>query len=103
MEAVDGVIKELDAWQADLVVFNKIDNLPTRDMVGSYTSVFPGASRYQRGRAKESISSSRLLQDALASWRLRSSFRIPANESALIAEIHRVGHVSNSATKEMMP
>jgi len=27
------------------------------------------------------------------SWRLRSRFRIPANESALIAEIHRVGHV----------
>jgi hypothetical protein len=24
---------------------------------------------------------------------LRSRFRIPANESALIAEIHRVGHV----------
>ena len=33
------------------------------------------------------------LQDALASWRLRSRFQIPVNESALIAEIHRVGHV----------
>ena len=33
------------------------------------------------------------LEDALSSWRLRSRFRIPANESALIAEIHRVGHV----------
>jgi GTPase len=33
------------------------------------------------------------LEVALSSWRLRSRFRIPANESALIAEIHRVGHV----------
>jgi len=33
------------------------------------------------------------LEDALSSWRLRSQFRIPATESALIAEIHRVGHV----------
>jgi 50S ribosomal subunit-associated GTPase HflX len=33
------------------------------------------------------------LQDALASWRLRSRYRIPTNESALLAEIHRVGHV----------
>jgi GTP-binding protein HflX len=33
------------------------------------------------------------LESALSSWRLRSRFRIPAKESALIAEIHRVGHV----------
>jgi 50S ribosomal subunit-associated GTPase HflX len=33
------------------------------------------------------------LEKALSSWRLRSQFRIPANESAFIAEIHRVGHV----------
>jgi 50S ribosomal subunit-associated GTPase HflX len=35
----------------------------------------------------------RTLEDALSSWRLRSRFRIPSNESPLIAEIHRVGHV----------
>ncbi len=33
------------------------------------------------------------LQDALSAWRLRLHFRIPSKESALIAEIHRVGHV----------
>ena len=33
------------------------------------------------------------LESALSSWRLRSHFRIPSNESALLAEIHRVGHV----------
>jgi GTP-binding protein HflX len=35
----------------------------------------------------------RALQDALSAWRLRLRFKIPASESALIAEIHRVGHV----------
>jgi len=33
------------------------------------------------------------LEIALSSWRLRSHFRIPSDQSALIAEIHRVGHV----------
>ena len=33
------------------------------------------------------------LEIALSSWRLRSHFRIPPDQSALIAEIHRVGHV----------
>jgi GTP-binding protein HflX len=33
------------------------------------------------------------LQEALSAWRLRSRFKIPASESALLAEIHRVGHV----------
>ena len=34
MEAVDGVIKELDAYgKQTLIVFNKIDNLPNRELV----------------------------------------------------------------------
>ena len=33
------------------------------------------------------------LESGLSSWRLRSRFRIPSDQSALIAEIHRVGHV----------
>ena len=39
------------------------------------------------------MSWSQALQDELASWRLRSRFRIPLTESALLAEIHRIGHV----------
>ena len=35
----------------------------------------------------------RALQDELASWRLRSRFRVPLTESGLIAEVHRIGHV----------
>ena len=33
------------------------------------------------------------LEGQLAAWRLRAAYRIPAREAALIAEIHRVGHV----------
>jgi GTPase len=44
MEAVDAVIKELDAYgKQTLIVFNKIDNLPNRELAESYTKRFPGS------------------------------------------------------------
>jgi GTPase len=94
MEAVDGVIKELDAYgKQTLIVFNKIDNLPNRELIESYLKRFSG-SVVISARTGEGVNNLvQALEHALASWRLRSRFRIPANESALIAEIHRVGHV----------
>lgn len=94
MEAVDGVIKELDAYgKQTLIVFNKIDNLPSRELADSYLKRFPGNVAIS-ARTGEGVNKLvKVLEDALSSWRLRSRFRIPANESALIAEIHRVGHV----------
>jgi len=104
MEAVDGVIKELDAYgKQTLIVFNKIDNLPppspgcglagNRELAESYTKRFPGSVAIS-ARTGEGVNKLvQALEDALASWRLRSRFRISANESPLIAEIHRVGHV----------
>ena len=35
------------------------------------------------------------LEVRLGSWRMRVEFRIPNSESALLAEVHRVGHVLN--------
>src|SRR6186713_2261632 len=94
MEAVDGVIKELDAFgKQTLLVFNKIDNLPNRELVDSYLKRFPGSVAISARTGEEVNKLVQALEDALSSWRLRSRFRIPANESALIAEIHRVGHV----------
>ena len=44
MEAVDSVVKELDAYgKQTLLVFNKIDNLADRDRVQSYRQRFPGS------------------------------------------------------------
>src|SRR6516162_2199852 len=94
MEAVDRVLKELDAYgKQTLLVFNKIDNLPIRDVVDSYLNRFPNSVAIS-ARTGEGVSKLvQALEAALSSWRLRSRFRIPANESALMAEIHRVGHV----------
>src|SRR5437764_11457586 len=44
MAAVDGVIKELNAFgKQTLIVFNKIDKLPNRELAESYTKRFPGS------------------------------------------------------------
>jgi GTP-binding protein HflX len=94
MEAVDRVIKELDAYgKQTLIVFNKIDNLPNREMIDSYLKRFPGSVAISARTGERVNELVQALEHALSSWRLRSRFRIPASESALIAEIHRVGHV----------
>src|SRR5213596_3675548 len=94
MIAVDSVIKELNAFgKQTLMVFNKIDLLANDDAIDVYLKKFPGSVAIS---ARKGIGVNQLVQaleGALSSWRLRSRFRIPANESALIAEIHRVGHV----------
>src|SRR5215216_1882583 len=94
MEAVDRVIKELDAYgKQTLIVFNKIDNLANREVVDSYLKRFPRSVAIS-ARTGEGVNNLvQALEGALSSWRLRTRFRIPANETALIAEIHRVGHV----------
>src|ERR1700745_1933326 len=44
IEAVEGVIKELDAFgKQTLIVFNKIDNLQNRDLIETYVKRFPGS------------------------------------------------------------
>src|SRR5438445_11116780 len=94
MEAVDGVIKELDAFgKQTLIVFNKIDNLPNREVAECYAKRSPGSVAISAHTGEGVNKLVHALEDALSSWRLRSRFRIPSNESALIAEIHRVGHV----------
>src|SRR5213079_1505147 len=94
MEAVDRVIKELDAYgKQTLLVFNKIDILPNRELVDSYLKRFSGSVAISARTGEEADKLVQALEGALSSWRLRSRFRIPANEIALIAEIHRVGHV----------
>jgi GTP-binding protein HflX len=94
IEAVEGVIKELDAFgKQTLIVFNKIDNLANRELIDSYLKRFPGSVAISARTGENVGKLVQALQDALSAWRLRSRFQIPASESALIAEIHRVGHV----------
>ncbi|HJX97878.1 MAG TPA: GTPase HflX [Chthoniobacterales bacterium] len=94
IEAVEGVIKELDAHgKQTLIVFNKIDNLANRELIDTYLRRFPGSVAISARTGENVKHLVQALQDALSAWRLRSHFKIPASESALIAEIHRVGHV----------
>ncbi len=94
MAAVDAVIKELDAFgKQTLIVFNKIDNLGDCELAETYVKRFPGSVAIS-ARTGEGVNKLvQALESALGSWRLRSHFRIPSSESALLAEIHRVGHV----------
>jgi GTP-binding protein HflX len=94
IEAVNIVIKELGAYgKQTLVVLNKIDALKNQELVPIYLEKFPGsvAISARTGCGTEALVLA--LQNALSSWRLRSHYRVPLSESALIAEIHRVGHV----------
>jgi GTP-binding protein HflX len=94
MEAVDAVIKEIEAFgKQTLIVFNKIDHLKNRELAEIYAKRFPGSVAISARTGEGMGNLVQALENALSSWRLRSRFRIPANESALIAEIHRVGHV----------
>src|ERR1700736_5634405 len=94
IEAVEGVIKELDAFgKQTLIVFNKIDRMADRELAESYLRRFPGSVAISAHTGEGVNKLVQALQDALSAWRLRSRFKIPASESALIAEIHRVGHV----------
>ena len=94
MAAVDAVIKELDAFgKQTLIVFNKIDAAENPELTDSYLKRFPGSVAISARTGAGVNNLVRTLQDALSAWRLRSRFRIPVSESALIAEIHRVGHV----------
>src|SRR5438045_3982207 len=94
MAAVDAVIKELDHLsKQNMIVVNNVDNLHNRELADSYLKRFPGSVAIS-ARTGEGVNKLvHALEDALSSWRLRSRFRIPSDESALIAEIHRVGHV----------
>src|SRR5437763_5567168 len=94
MEAVDRVIKELDAYgKQTLLVFNKIDNLPNRELADSYLKRFPGSVAISARTGEEVNKRVQALEGARSSWRLSPRFPIPANENALIAERNRVGDV----------
>ena len=94
LEAVDAVIKELGAYgKQTLTVFNKIDALENRELVGVYLEKFPGsvAISARTGEGVDELVPA--LQNMLSSWRLRCRYHVPQSESALLAEVHRVGHV----------
>jgi GTP-binding protein HflX len=94
MEAVDEVIKEIGAYgKQTLIIFNKLDAFADRDLARTYLEKFPGSVAIS-ARTGEGVNELiPALQNILNSWRLRCRYRVPQSESALLAEVHRVGHV----------
>jgi GTP-binding protein HflX len=94
MEAVDAVVKEIGGYgKQTLIVFNKLDALSDPDLAKVYLEKFPGsvAISARTGAGVDELIPA--LQNMLGSWRLRCRYRVPQSESALLAEVHRVGHV----------
>jgi len=94
MAAVDIVIKEIGAYgKQTLVVFNKIDALSDRGLIQVYLEKFPGSVAISARTGEGIADLVPALQETLSSWRLRCRYKVPQSESALLAEVHRVGHV----------
>ena len=94
MTAVDAVIRELEAHgKQTLTVFNKIDLVQNPELLDAQLRRVPGsvAISARTGAGVEDMIQE--LEHQLSAWRLRASYRIPVKEAALVAEIHRVGHV----------
>jgi GTP-binding protein HflX len=94
IQAVHAVIRELDAdGKQMLTIFNKIDAVENRELIEAQVRRTPNSVAIS-ARTGEGMREMLLeLEAQLAAWRLRAAYRIPAREAALIAEIHRVGHV----------
>ena len=94
MEAVDTVIKEIGAYgKQTLIVFNKIDALSGSGSGAVLSGEISGQRRHLRADRRRRRGAVPALQDTLSSWRLRCRYQVPQSESALLAEVHRVGHV----------
>jgi GTP-binding protein HflX len=94
IQAVNTVIRELEAdGKQMLTVFNKIDMVGIPELVEAQVRRTPNSVAISARTGEGLPEVLRELEGQLAAWRLRATYRIPARESALIAEIHRVGHV----------
>ncbi|MFZ4683572.1 MAG: GTPase HflX, partial [Terrimicrobiaceae bacterium] len=94
MSAVQETIAELDAQgKQTLIVFNKTDRIADREIIANQLHHHPGsvAISARTGEGMEVFFQE--LELCLGAWRMKARLRIPNGESALLAEIHRAGHV----------
>lgn len=101
MAAVEETVAELGADQKQtMVVFNKIDTIPDPEIVRSQLHRYPGSVAISARTGEGMDTFFEELQMRLSAWRMRVEFRIPVVESALLAEMHRVGHVLSTTYEE---
>lgn len=93
MAAVDETIAELGAHgKQTLIVFNKSD-LVDPDIVANQLHNHPGSVAISALTGLGMDTFFEEMELRLGAWRMRVEFRIPIDASALLAEVHRVGHV----------
>jgi len=92
--ATEYVIRELDAdGKQTLLVFNKIDRVPNPEVIQSALQHYSSSVAVSVKTGENITAFVEELQNQLAAWRMRQTFRIPQSNSALLAELHRTGHV----------
>jgi len=96
MAAVESTLAELGAsGKQTILVFNKIDLVPDPQIVLNQQLRHPGSVTISVRTGEGMSALIEEMQIRLAAWRLRGHYRIPVSEPALLAEIHRIGHVLN--------
>jgi GTP-binding protein HflX len=94
MKAVQVVLEELNAWGKHMItVFNKIDRVDTGALIDNMLSNTPGSVAIS---AKTGEGMNQLLDEIehqVKSWRQRVVLDMPNSETALLAELYRVGRV----------
>jgi GTP-binding protein HflX len=94
MDAVEATLAELAAeGKQTVIVFNKRDAVGDPGFVATQLARFPGSVAISARTGEGMPELLQELEVRLAAWRLRAAFRLPNSESALLAELHRVGHV----------
>ncbi len=101
IEAVEKILQELGAAQKPtLLVLNKCDQLKHPAMIEAMLARFPGsvALSARSGFGLERFLE--ILQALLSTWRVQRCYHLPLHETALLAELHRCGHVTSLTYEE---
>ena len=94
MAAVDAVVRELEAHgKQTFTVFNKIDQVEHPALIEMQLTRVPHSAAISAKTGEGVPAMIQELENQLAAWRLRETYRIPIADTATVAEIHRVGHV----------
>jgi GTPase len=97
MAAVDSTLKELRAdGKQTILAFNKIDVVGAPETVAACLARHPGSVGISARTGGGVDSLFEELEVRLGSWRLKTRLVLPLAESALLAEVYRVGHVLES-------
>jgi GTP-binding protein HflX len=96
MEAVHSVIRELSAdGKPTVTAFNKLDRVENPEALAARLKQCPDSAALSAITGEGIGDLLAILERSLAAWRHEATYRIPPAQSDLLAEIHRVGHVTD--------